>query len=73
MTNDNGAANDEIEIKYDGESIDMKFNPQYLRDVLSALDEDEVDFYLTNSGSPAQIKKHDAEDYIYVVMPLRIN
>lgn len=73
ITNDNGAANDEIEIKYNGESIDMKFNPQYLRDVLSALDEDEVDFYLTHSGAPAQIKKHDAEDYIYVVMPLRIN
>jgi DNA polymerase-3 subunit beta len=73
ITNDNGAATDEIAIKYLGESIDMKFNPQYLRDVLSALDEEEVDFFLTASTAPAQIKKHDAEDYIYVVMPLRTN
>ena len=68
-----GEARDEVPIKYDGEKIVMKFNPQYIREALSAIDEDEVEFRLTNEKSPAVIKKGGANDYTYVCMPLRIS
>lgn len=66
-----GSSRDEVAIKYEGEKIEMKFNPQYVRDVLNVLDEDEVEIGFNNSSSPAVIRKVGSEDYIYVVMPLR--
>ena len=68
---DVGDAHDEMPIKYDGETIEMRFNPQYIREVLSALDEDEIEVQISDGSKPAIIRKSGAEDYTYVVMPLR--
>lgn len=70
---DVGSSHDEVPIKYNGEVIELRFNPQYVREVLSALDEDEIEFKLTNGASPAIIRKSGADDYTYVVMPLRVS
>ena len=67
-----GEAHDEIPIKYEGEKIEMKFNPQYIKEALNAIDEDEVEFLLNSATQPAIIKKAGSYDYTYVVMPLRI-
>lgn len=67
-----GSSHDEIPVKYDGESIDMRFNPYYVRDALNAMDDEEVVMKITSSESPAIIKKVEANDYTYVVMPLRV-
>jgi DNA polymerase-3 subunit beta len=68
-----GEARDEVPVKYEGEKIVMKFNPQYIREALNAIDEDEIEFHLTSDKHPAVIKKGGSTDYIYVCMPLRIN
>ena len=70
---DIGSSHDEVPIKYDGEEMELRFNPQYIREVLSALDEDEIEFKLTNGASPAIVRKSGADDYTYVVMPLRVS
>ena len=67
-----GSSHDEIPVKYDGESIDMRFNPYYVRDALNAMDDEEVVMKITTSESPAIIKKVESNDYTYVVMPLRV-
>lgn len=67
-----GSSRDEIPVKYDGETIELRFNPQYIREVFSAMDEDEVDFFLTNGQSPVIVRKSGSDDYTYVVMPLRV-
>ena len=66
-----GDAKDEVPIKYDGDSITMCFNPQYIKDVLNVIDEDEVEVFITDSAKPAIIRKAGSMDYTYVVMPLR--
>jgi len=68
-----GSSHDEVPVKYDGEKIEMCFNPQYVRDALSAMDEEEIEMKITMATKPAIIKKTDASDYTYVVMPLRVN
>lgn len=68
-----GTSRDEVAIKYEGEKIEMTFNPQYVRDALNVMDEDEVEFSLINATSPAVIRKVGSDDYTYVVMPLRFN
>jgi DNA polymerase-3 subunit beta len=58
-------------IKYDGEKIDIVFNPNFVMDPLKAIDEDEVTIELNNGSSPALIKC--SVPFLYVMMPLRIN
>lgn len=70
---ESGSSRDEVAIKYEGDKIEMTFNPQYIRDALNVIDEDEVEIHLINKDSPAVIRKSGSDDYTYVVMPLRIN
>ena len=67
-----GEARDEVPVKFSGEKISIKFNPQYIREALSAIDEDEIEFLLNSDRKPAIIKKGGMDDYTYVCMPLRI-
>ncbi|MBO6031913.1 MAG: DNA polymerase III subunit beta [Prevotella sp.] len=67
-----GSSHDEIPVKYDGDKIDMRFNPQYIRDVLMAMDDEEMVMKISNPAKPAIIAKADSSDFTYVVMPLRI-
>ena len=68
---DVGAARDTVPIKYDGKTIEIVFNPQFVMDPLKAIDEDEVSIELNNGSSPALIKC--SVPFLYVMMPLRIN
>lgn len=70
---DAGSSRDEVPIKYEGEQIEMKFNPNYVKDALNVIDEDEIEIHLINEISPAVIRKSGSDDYTYVVMPLRVN
>lgn len=67
-----GEARDEMPIKYEGEKFNLKFNPDYIRDALNVIDEDEVEVFLNANNSPAIIRKAGTDDYTYVCMPLRI-
>ena len=66
-----GEVRDIVPIKYDGEKIDIVFNPNFVMDPLKAIDEDEVTIELNNGSSPALIKC--SVPFLYVMMPLRIN
>lgn len=69
---EHGSSHDEVPVKYDGEDIELRFNPQYVRDVLTAMDEEEVELNINASTTPAVIRKPGLEDYTYIVMPLRV-
>lgn len=71
-TTDNGEAVDSVPIKFNGEKIVAVFNPYFIADALKAIDEDEVEFHITSGTSPIVIRKAGLEDFLYVLMPLRI-
>ncbi|WP_353191641.1 DNA polymerase III subunit beta [Pandoraea pnomenusa] len=69
---ENEEAQEEIEIDYSGESVDIGFNVTYLLDVLSNLKVEQVKVSLGDANSSALITLPDNDEFKYVVMPMRI-
>jgi len=65
-------AEEELEVGYKGETLDIGFNVTYLLDVLSNLGSEKVRFAFGDANSSALITMPEREDYKYVVMPMRI-
>jgi DNA polymerase-3 subunit beta len=67
-----GEARDVVAIDYAGEGMEIAYNPQFLIDVLKNIGCQEVLLELTNSLNPCLIRPTTEEDYISIVMPMRI-
>jgi DNA polymerase-3 subunit beta len=65
-------AQEELDVDYKGEALDIGFNVQYLLDVLNNLAVDEVQVSLGDANSSALITVPGRDDFKYVVMPMRI-
>ena len=65
-------AEDEVEIDYKGEELEIGFNVTYLLDALSAVDTETAEIGLTDSNSSCLIRSPGATDARYVVMPMRL-
>jgi DNA polymerase-3 subunit beta len=72
-TGDEAQASESIEASYDGDDMQIAFNPQYLLDGIGAIDSDMVRVSFTTPTRPAVITgKGEAQpDYRYVLMPIR--
>jgi DNA polymerase-3 subunit beta len=75
-TGDEAQAVEVIEASFEGDDIQIAFNPQYLLDGLTALDSDVARIAFTESGKPALITGKPAPDeqpdYRYLLMPIRL-
>ena len=65
-------AQEEIEISYSGEALDVGFNVTYLLDVLNNVTTETVELRLADSNSSALFLLPDNSNFKYVVMPMRI-
>jgi DNA polymerase-3 subunit beta len=65
-------AEEELEVGYQGEALDIGFNVTYLLDVLGNLASERVRFAFGDANSSALVTMPEREDYKYVVMPMRI-
>ncbi len=65
-------ATEEIEVDYDGESLEIGFNVSYLQDVLGNLKSESVQMDFGDSGTSALLTVPGDEQFRYVVMPMRI-
>jgi DNA polymerase-3 subunit beta len=65
-------AQDELDVDYKGEALDVGFNVQYLLDVLNNLDAEEIEVALGDANSSALVTVPSRADFKYVVMPMRI-
>jgi len=65
-------AEEELEIDYKGEKIDVGFNVTYLIDVLTNIQSDKLTFAFNDSSSSCLVTIPNNEKYKYVVMPMRI-
>ncbi|MBM3390513.1 MAG: DNA polymerase III subunit beta [Betaproteobacteria bacterium] len=69
---DQEEAQEELEVDYDAEALDIGFNVNYLLDVLNNVSNDEVEMRLADANSSALITLPGNEHFKYVVMPMRI-
>lgn len=71
-----GSAEEVLAIDYQGASIEMALNASYLIDVLSVLDTEHVELQLRDSGTQCVLvpvnDDQRLEEYIYVLMPMRV-
>jgi DNA polymerase III subunit beta len=65
-------AQDEVEIDYKGEEMEIGFNVTYLLDALTAIDTETVELGLSDSNSSCLIRSPGTTHSRYVVMPMRL-
>jgi len=65
-------AEEELEVAYKGEPLDIGFNITYLLGVLQNVESAEVAFAFGDANSSALCTMPGRDDYKYVVMPMRI-
>lgn len=62
----------EIAVTVDGENNKIALNAQYLLDVLNYIQAEKVLFEMEDKLSPAVIRPLKKDDYVYIIMPLKI-
>ena len=66
-------AEDEVEVDYDGDKLEIGFNVAYLIDALGALPSDSARVHLTDESSSCLITPEGSQEACqYVVMPMRL-
>ena len=65
-------AEDQIEVAFDGDELEVGFNVNYLLDALAAIDGDKVEIGLTDANSSCLIRQPGTTNARYVVMPMRL-
>jgi DNA polymerase-3 subunit beta len=72
---DSGEGFDELSVDYDGPEITIGFNARYFLDVLSAIEEEDVELAISGELDPAVIRPVNPspeKNYLSVIMPMRI-
>ncbi|HXV09984.1 MAG TPA: DNA polymerase III subunit beta [Burkholderiales bacterium] len=70
--NEQEEAQEELEIAYTGDALDIGFNITYLLDVLNNVHTEEVECALGDANSSMLIMVPNDREFRYVVMPMRI-
>jgi DNA polymerase-3 subunit beta len=73
QTPDVGEASEAIPVPFHGESFEIGFNPEFLRDGLESIDSEELVLKLISPLRPGLIESPDSGDFVYLIMPIRLN
>jgi len=65
-------AEEEVEVEYSGDDIEIGFNVNYLLDAMGAVDGDDVTLSVVDSNSSCLIREPGNDDSKFVVMPMRL-
>ncbi|MGI9270226.1 MAG: DNA polymerase III subunit beta [Woeseiaceae bacterium] len=65
-------AEEELEVTYSGEDIEIGFNVNYLLDALGAVEGEQVTLSVLDSNSSCLIRQPGRDDGKFVVMPMRL-
>ena len=72
ITQDVGNAAEEIDANYDGAEMTVAFNPDYLAAGIDAIDGDEVTLATMDPMKPAVLRGVGHDEYLYLLMPVRV-
>jgi DNA polymerase III subunit beta len=72
-TPDVGDAEETMPAAFEGEPLEIGFNPEFLRDGIESVSGDEVVLRLISPLRPGLLQPVDNEDFRYLVMPIRLN
>jgi DNA polymerase III subunit beta len=69
---DSGSANEELDVSYEADPIDIGFNSRYLLDIAAQIEGDTAVLRLADPGSPTLVQDKDSKGALYVLMPMRV-
>jgi DNA polymerase-3 subunit beta len=69
---DSGSANEELDVVYEADPIDIGFNSRYLLDIAAQIEGDTAVLRLADPGSPTLVQDKDSKGALYVLMPMRV-
>ncbi|MDD3303312.1 MAG: DNA polymerase III subunit beta [Clostridia bacterium] len=69
---ENGDAKEMITAVVEGKDIEIGFNPRYVIEALKSIDDQEIYVEFTSSISPVLIKPIASNEFIYVVLPIKL-
>lgn len=72
MTQDVGQAEELVDAMYEGEDMTIAFNPDYFIDGIDATAGDEVSIETLDGLKPAVIRSTKSDDFLYLLMPVRV-
>lgn len=72
-TPDLGDAEEKLPANFDGEDLEIGFNPEFFRDGLDVVKGDEVLLRLISPLRPGLLQPVEGDDFRYLVMPIRLN
>jgi len=73
QTPDVGEASEAVPVPFHGEAFEIGFNPDFLRDGLESIESDELVLKLISPLRPGLIESPDSGDFVYLIMPIRLN
>jgi DNA polymerase-3 subunit beta len=73
QTPDIGEASEAIPVPFHGERFEIGFNPEFIRDGLESVDTDELVLKLISPLRPGLIESPDGGEFVYLIMPIRLN
>ena len=75
VTPEVGEYEEEIAIEYEGEGVEIAFNPDFVLDILRHIDSEMVCMVLKDGASPGIVKPYTEapfDNYVNVIMPIRL-
>jgi DNA polymerase-3 subunit beta len=72
-TPDVGDAEETMPAAFEGEALEIGFNPEFLKEGIESVEGDEVMLRLISPLRPGLLQPVDNEDFRYLVMPIRLN
>jgi len=73
QTPDVGEASESVPVPFQGEPLEIGFNPQFLRDGLESLASEDCVLKLISPLRPGVIEAGDGTGFLYLIMPIRLN
>lgn len=73
QTPDVGEARETLPVPFQGEPIEIGFNPEFLRDGLESAESQELVLKLISPLRPGLIQSGDDGGFLYLIMPIRLN
>jgi DNA polymerase III subunit beta len=72
-TPDVGDAEEKMPAGFEGEPLEIGFNPEFLKDGIESVEGDELLLRLISPLRPGLLQPVDSDDFRYLVMPIRLN
>ncbi len=72
ITQDVGNASEELDATYEGTELTVAFNPEYFASGVEACSSDSITLSTLDSLKPAVVRGVGNDDYLYLLMPVRV-